>query len=166
MGLQPDRDPDSDPGLDSISITWYNTIMNTEPEIESADEALSLIQDRIAQGLTPVMRGTTFYRYNFGKSQFGSYVTYLDERGTKGCCQFQNVEKVFDFIDLGRPVPGALPELQAPGVAPMTVVVATVHQEAPTLLQAAAEALVAMDACGITGPARDGLAMAIARERV
>jgi hypothetical protein len=134
--------------------------------ILSADEALALIQENVDRGLTPVMHGTSFYRYNFSKSQFGSYINYLDERGTKGCCQFQNVEKVFDFIDLGRPVPGNFSGAGVPRVAPMSIVVEVVHQQEQTLVEAAAEALVAMDACGITGPARDGLAMAIARERV
>jgi hypothetical protein len=134
-------------------------------EIESADAALALIGDKVAQGLTPVMHGTRFYRYNFSKSQFSSFIWYLDERGTRGCCQFQNVEKVFDFIDLGRPVSGNLPETQGLRVAPMTVVVEVVRQaRAPSLLEAAVAALEAMDAAGVVGSARDDLAQAIAKE--
>ena len=92
-------------------------------EIESADQALALIQQRIAQGLTPVHHGTSFYRYNFSKSQFGSCVFYLDERGTVGRCQYQNVERVFDFVDMGLPVPGYLFEVRVPRTAPVAIAV-------------------------------------------
>jgi len=145
---------------------WARSL-TVDSQIKSADEALSLIQDRVAHGLTPVMRGTSFYRHNFSASQFGSYIWYLDERGTRGCCQCQNVESVFDFVDLGLPVPGTLPEAQRSRTAPATVVVQIMRQQRPqTLLEASAAALRAMDAAGIVGPSRDGLAEAIARERV
>jgi hypothetical protein len=131
-------------------------------EIESADQALALIQQRIAQGLTPVHHGTSFYRYNFSKSQFGSYVFYLDERGTVGRCQYQNVERVFDFVDMGLPVPGYLFEVRVPRTAPVAIAVVVSRQRAvPSLLDASVAALKAMDAAGIVGPARDDLALAI-----
>ena len=47
--------------------------------VTTASEALALIQDAISRGLTPVMAGTSFYRHSFQASQFGAYVTYLDE---------------------------------------------------------------------------------------
>jgi hypothetical protein len=110
------------------------------------------------------MHGTSFYRYNFSKSQFGSYITYLDERGTAGCCRYQNVKRAFDFVDLGRPAPGSMLGIEAPRVAPMVVAAATVRRR-PSLLEAAAAALVAMDVAGVGGPARDNLAFVILVEQ-
>ena len=145
---------------------WARSL-TVDSQIKSADEALSLIQDRVAHGLTPVMRGTSFYRHNFSASQFGSYIWYLDERGTRGCCQFQNVPDVFDFVDLGRPVPGNLPDAQELRVAPMTVVVEVVRQRhAPSLLEAAEAALGALEAAGVGGAVVADLVAAIAVERV
>ena len=37
----------------------------------SAEEALSFIESRVADGLTPVMAGTDFFRHSFCASQFG-----------------------------------------------------------------------------------------------
>jgi hypothetical protein len=133
-------------------------------KITTAAEAMSLIEANIAIGLTPVMRGTRFYRHSFSVSQFGSYLYYLDERGTAGRCQFQNVEMVFDFIDLGTPVPGSFPVEDLPQPQkPLghIMVVATVGGEAPSLLEAAEAAIRVMRA----GPERDNLERAIAMER-
>jgi len=132
--------------------------------IETAAEALGLIEAMISIGLTPVMRGTRFYRHSFSVSQFGSYLYYLDERGTAGRCQFQNVEKVFDFIFLGLPVPGSFPAEDLPEPKkPLghIMVVATTGGEVPSLLDAAVAALAVMQA----GPERDNLERAISMER-
>lgn len=137
-----------------------------EPEFSSAQEAIDFIEVQRAIGLTPVMHGTTFYRHSFGVSQFGSYLYYMDERGTRGACQFKNVTKVFDFINLGQPVPGSLPDLeivhapQPQGLSGLVVAFIPGRRE-PTLLEAATAALKLMPA----GAERDDLELAILSER-
>jgi hypothetical protein len=138
-----------------------------EQQIASAAEALDFIESMVAAGLAPVMKGTRFYRHSFSISQFGSYLYYLDERGTAGRCQFQNVESVFDFIDLGLPVPGSEPWQAVPERKPHLghiLVVETVGGEVPSLLEAASAALRAMDEAGIGGAVRDYLERAIAAQ--
>jgi len=135
----------------------------------TADDALALIESKIAAGLTPVMAGTGFYRHSFQASQFGSYVHYLDERGTKGCFLPQNVEKCLDFVDRGRAVPAveavfSTVEPEAPGSILGIAVMEPSPKAVLSLLEAAVAALGALDEAGITGPARDGLAQAIKRE--
>lgn len=145
-----------------------------DQEVVTADEAMAFIEAQRAAGLTPVMAGTSFYRHSFSVSQFGSYVQYLDERGTAGRCQPKNLLRTFDFIDLG-PVPGAPVDLQAPagrGYGMVTAVVpgrrgygmvaAVVPGERRlSLLEAAEAALRVMPA----GPERDDLESAVAAER-
>ena len=123
----------------------------------SAAESLALVEAMAATGLTPVMRGTRFSRHSFKASQFGSYVEYLDERGTAGRCEPKNLLRAFEFVDFE-----ASAEPQGIGYA---VVVADVPCEPATLLEAAACAVVAMDAAGVGGAARDDLARAIVSER-
>lgn len=144
----------------------YNETMNKQ-RIATADDAMALVQSKIAQGLTPVMRGSRFYRHSFTVSQLGLYIFYLDERGTRGCCRPHNIERTFDFIDLGLPVPGSMAPIKV-GPAPMKTgfaIVTTTTAETPTLLAAAEAAVAAMDRAGLGGPERDGLARAIAAER-
>jgi len=130
----------------------------------TASEAIDLIRSKIAQGLTPVMAGTSFYRHSFRPSQFGSYVYYLDERGTAGAFQARNVERVLDFVDLGQPVAGSLPDMEivsAPRGRTGMAVAVVPGRSAPTLLEAAEAALRVMP----RGPERDDLEMAVLAER-
>ncbi len=133
-----------------------------------AATALGFIQDQVESGLTPVMQGTSFYRHSFGSSQFGSYLYYLDARGTKGACQPRNVIKAFDFIPAGLPVAGSLPDLDRTTpetVGKVGVFTAVIPgRAAPTLLEAATAALRAMDAAGFRGSERDDLELAIMAE--
>lgn len=131
-----------------------------------AETALSFIQDQVDSGLTPVMNGTEFYRHSFSPSQFGSYIYYLDARGTKGACQPSNVVTAFDFIPVGLPVAGSLPDLDRTETVGKVGVFTTVipGRAAPTLLEAASAALKAMEAAGITGAAHDDLELAIMAE--
>ena len=135
-----------------------------DQKIETAEQALALITTQIAQGLTPVMAGTSFYRHSFRASQFGDYLYYLDERGTAGCCRPFNLLRTFDFIDLGLPVPGSMPDLPIPvserGRSGLVVAFVPGLPE-PTLLQAATAALRVMP----DGPEREDLERAIIRER-
>lgn len=135
-------------------------------EIETADEALAYIEAKRALGMAPVMRGTSFYRHSFSVSQFGSYLYYLDARGTKGACQPCNLLRTFDFVPLGLPVPGTLPDLvidRAPEVRGRTGMATTFvpGRREPTLLEAAEAALRLMP----IGAERDDLERAIASER-
>ncbi len=132
-----------------------------------AATALGFIQDQVDSGLTPVMRGTEFYRHSFSPSQFDSYIYYLDARGTKGACQPRNVVTAFDFIPAGLPVAGSLPDLDRAGTVGKVGVFTTVipGRAAPTLLEAATAALRAMDAAGVKGTERDDLENAVIAER-
>lgn len=135
-------------------------------EITTAEQALDYIAVQRAIGMTPVMRGTNFYRHSFSVSQFGSYLYYMDERGTKGACQPRNLLMTFDFVFLGLPVPGTLPDLTitpAPEPRGRTGMVTTFvpARREPTLLEAAEAALRLMP----TGAERDDLERAIASER-
>ena len=123
----------------------------------TAAEALALIESMEAEGLTPVMRGTRFYRHSFKSSQFGDFIEYLDERGTAGRCMPKNVLRVFEFVSMR-----AQAEPQRIGYA---VVVGVVHYEPASLLEAAALAVVAMDAAGVAGPERGWLATAVIEGR-
>lgn len=136
-------------------------------EIGSAQEAMDYIETQIAVGLTPVMKGTKFYRHSFSVSQFGSYLYYLDERGTAGRCQFKNLLTTFDFVFLGLPVHGSEPfqDMPEPRVPVGHAMVNVVFEPEPTLLEAAVEALMALDAAGVAGDVRDRLGRAIAAER-
>lgn len=131
-----------------------------------AATALGFIQDQVDSGLTPVMHGTEFYRHSFSQSQFGSYLYYLDARGTKGACQPRNVVTAFDFIPAGLPVAGSLPDLdRAETVGKVGVFTAVIPgRAAPTLLEAATAALRAMDAAGVRWAERDDLELAIMAE--
>lgn len=135
--------------------------------IQTADEALDFIAVQRAMGLTPVMKGTRFYRHSFAVSQFGSYLYYLDARGTKGCCEPRNLLSTFDFIHLGLPVPGSLPDLpivhEAPdrGVGLAVAIMGGEPQRQPSLLEAAEAALRVM----APGRERDDLEMAVNAER-
>lgn len=132
--------------------------------IQTAEEALDFIEVQRAMGLTPVMKGTRFYRHSFSVSQFGSYLYYLDERGTKGCCQPRNLLSTFDFISLGQPVPGSLPDLpitRAPEPDRGVGMAIGVIGGRPSLLEAAEAALRVMP----KGPERDSLEMAVLAER-
>lgn len=135
----------------------------------TAQEAMDYIEVQRAIGLTPVMRGTSYYRHNFMIGQFGYYIEYLDERGTAGMCLPKNLLSTFDFISLGQPVAGTAPDLAVPAMAPERgygIASGIMPGErAPSLLEAAELALVVMDAAGITGRERDGLAQAIKAER-
>lgn len=133
--------------------------------IQTADEAMDFIAVQRAMGLTPVMKGTRFYRHSFAVSQFGSYLYYLDARGTKGCCEPRNLLSAFDFIHLGLPVPGSLPDLPITREAPDRGVGLAVGimggERQPSLLAAAEAALRVMP----EGPERDDLEMAVMAER-
>lgn len=137
----------------------------TDQKITTAEEAMDFIEVQRAIGLTPVMAGTSFYRHGFTVSQFNSYIEYLDERGTVGRCQPKNLLRTFDFISLGRPVPGSLPDFRvapAPAERGFGVVTAVIPgRRQPSLLEAATAALRVMAA----GPERDDLAEAVAQER-
>lgn len=133
--------------------------------IQTAEEALDFIAVQRAMGLAPVMKGTRFYRHSFAVSQFGSYLYYLDARGTKGCCEPRNLLSTFDFIHLGLPVPGSLPDLpitrEAPDRGVGLVVTIMGGERQPSLLAAAEAALRVMP----EGPERDDLEMAVMAER-
>lgn len=157
-------------GLDSVVLVCYANHMDQMgvAEIGSAQEALDYIETQVAVGLAPVMKGTNLYRHSFSVSQFGSYIRYLDQRGTAGRCQFQNLLTTFDFVHLGLPVPGSEQYQKVPERRPHVghvLVVETVGGEEPTLLAAAAIALAALDDAGVTGPVRDDLERAIMMER-
>lgn len=140
-----------------------------DQEIATAEEALGFIEAHVAVGLTPVMAGTSFYRHSFSASQFGDYIYYLDQRGTAGRCLPRNVQRVFDFVDLGRPVAGSLPDLTIPTYRPEPetvgraglVVTVVPGRRAPTLLEAAEAAIRIMPA----GPERDDLENAVIAAR-
>ena len=124
--------------------------------VTTASEALALIQDAISRGLTPVMAGTSFYRHSFQASQFGAYVTYLDERGTAGEFLPRNVRRCLDFVaPREAPLEGAV----GLGVAVVPPVVV------PSLLEAAEAALGALEAAGVGGVVVRDLSAAIASER-
>lgn len=138
-----------------------------DQEIVTADDAMDFIAVQVAVGLAPVMKRTRFYRHSFSVSQFGSYIEYIDERGTIGRCQPKNLLSTFDFISLGLPVPGSFPDTEivhpaapAPerGFGVVTAIIPA--QRKLSLLEAAEAALSVMPA----GPERDNLEIAIVRE--